>query len=95
MNRVLLSYVPHMLRDHLMTRGGAMAVIAAVFVLPLVVTLAQVTDVTPEALHGQGVALTLGLTPFLTLVATYGLVGHDFRLGSYRSLFSKPISVPL
>ena len=88
MNRVLLSYVPHMLRDHLMTRGGAMAVIAAVFVLPLVVTLAQVTDVTPEALHGQGVALTLGLTPFLTLVATYGLVGHDFRPGSYRSLFS-------
>ena len=95
MNRVLVSYIPHMLRDHLMTRGGAMAVIVALFVLPLVLTLAQVTDATPEALRSQGVALTLGVTPFLTLVATFGLVGNDFRLGSYRPMFSKPISVPL
>ena len=47
MNRVLLAYAPHMLRDYLMTRGGAMALVAAVFVLPLVLTLAQATEVPP------------------------------------------------
>ena len=95
MNRVLVSYVPHMLRDYLMTRGGAMASVAVVFVLPLVLTLAQETDATPEALHSQGVALTLLITPFLALIATYGLLGQDFRLGFYRPLFAKPISVPV
>jgi len=96
MNRVLLAYAPHMLRDYLMTRGGAMAVVAAVFVLPLVLTLAQATEVPPpEVTHSQGVGLLLALTPFLALIASYGLIGQDFRLGFFRPLFAKPISVPL
>ncbi len=96
MNRVLLAYAPHMLRDYLMTRGGAMAVVAAVFVLPLVLTFAQATEAPPpEVMHSQGVGLLLALTPFLTLIATYGLIGQDFRLGFFRPLFAKPISVPL
>ena len=32
MNRVLVSYAPHMLRDQLLTRGAAMLVVAAVFI---------------------------------------------------------------
>ena len=95
MNRVLASYLPHMLRDYLMTRGGAMAIVGAVFILPFVLALGQTSNATPEALHAQGVGLVLGLTPFLALIATYGLIGQDFRLGFYRPLFAKPISVPL
>ena len=95
MNRVLVSYVPYMMRDYVMTRGSAMAVVAALFLLPQLLVLALTTDTPPDVLRGQGVALTLVLTPFLTLIATYGLLGQDFRLGFYRPLFAKPISVPL
>ena len=32
---------------------------------------------------------------FLTLISVYGMAGHDFRSGSYRVLFSRPVSVPV
>ncbi len=95
MIRILISYTPHMLRDYLMTRGGAMAVVAAVFIGPLLLTLAQATDVTAEQMGRQAAQVIIALTPFLALIATYGLIGQDFRLGYYRPMFSKPISVPL
>lgn len=95
MNRILISYVPHMLRDYLMTRGGAMAIVAAVFVGPLLLSFAQATDVTAEQMSRQAAQVIISLTPFLALIATYGLIGQDFRLGYYRPMFSKPISVSL
>jgi ABC-type transport system involved in multi-copper enzyme maturation permease subunit len=95
MSRILMSYAPHMLRDYLVTRGGAMAVVAAVFVGPLLLAFRDLIDPDPEQLIGQARSVITSLTPFLTLIAAYGLIGQDFRQGYYRPMFAKPISVPL
>jgi len=92
--RVLVAYFPHMLRDYLMTRGSTMLVVAFVFMGPLLIAFAN-SNATLEELRVQVLQVDLTLTTFLALVATYGLIGQDFRLGYYRSLFAKTLSVPL
>ena len=52
-------------------------------------------DTHMQAARNQAQQLILTVTPFLALIAAYGLAGQDFRLGYYRALFSKPISVPM
>lgn len=95
MNRILVSFAPHMFRDYLVTRGGGMAAIAAVFVGPTLLGFAQVAEPNAEQMHIQAVQLMGMITPFLTLIAVYGLIGQDFREGFYRPMFAKPVSVPL
>lgn len=51
-NRVLIAYFPHMLRDFLVTRGGAMLVVAFVFMGPLLIAFAN-SNMTPEQLRSQ------------------------------------------
>lgn len=90
-----MAYVPHMLRDQLLTRGGAMLVVAAVFIAPLMLALPQSDQMTAEQMRSQSIQVMLSLSAFMTLIATYGLIGQDFRLGFYRPMFAKPVSVPL
>lgn len=94
MNRILVSYAPLMWRDYVMTRGGAMAIVAAVFIGPMLLGFAQNPDMTPDQMRRGAVGIIIAVTPFLTLIATYGLIGQDFRLGFFRPMFAKPISVP-
>ncbi len=94
MNRILVSYAPYMFRDYLLTRGGAMAVVAAVFIGPMLLGFAEAPNLDAEQMARQTGQVLVGLTPFLTLIATYGLIGQDFRQGFYRPMFAKPISVP-
>ena len=94
MNRILVSYAPLMWRDYLMTRGGAMAIVAAVFIGPMLLGFAQNPDMLADQMRATAVQVIITLAPLLTLIATYGLVGQDFRLGFFRPMFAKPISVP-
>jgi hypothetical protein len=95
-NRALLSYLPLMFRDYLLTRGGAMLVVSIVFVGPILIAFGSTNvEMTPEQMSGQAIGVIQAVSTFLTLIATYGLIGQDFRLGYYRSLFAKPLSSPL
>lgn len=95
MNRPLVSYLPLMFRDYLLTRGGAMVVVAIVFIAPILLTFGANPAMTPEQMNGQAIGVMKAVSPFLTLIAMYGLIGQDFRLGYYRSIFAKPVSSPL
>ena len=94
--QALISYLPLLLRDYLLTRGGAMVVVSLVFIGPLLIAFSTATTPPPpEQMSRQAIQVMLSLTTFLTLVGTYGLIGQDFRLGYYRSYFAKPVPVPL
>ena len=89
MTATLLQYSPRQLRDMLLTRGAAMLVIAVVFSLPIFM------GAVPIAQRGAAAVLdgTLrAMSPFLVMVATYGIIGEDVRRGYFRFLFAKPIS---
>ena len=89
MTATLLQYSPRQLRDTLLTRGAAMLVIAVVFSLPILMGAVRIPP--------SGAALLLdgtlnAMSPFLAMVATYGIIGEDVRRGYFRFLFAKPIS---
>ena len=86
---VLLRYFPRHLADHLITRGIVMFLIGAVMLLPFLLVPDGETAMSGAELVRQSLS---GITPFLTLVATYGIVEQDVRHGYYRFLFSKPVS---
>ena len=89
MTATLLQYSPRQLRDMLLTRGAAMLVIAVVFSLPILM------GAVPIPQSGAAAVLDGTLTamsPFLVMVATYGIIGEDVRRGYFRFLFAKPIS---
>jgi hypothetical protein len=89
MTATLLQYSPRQLRDTLLTRGAAMSVIAVVFSLPILMVAVRIPP------NGAAVLLdgTLSaMSPFLVMVATYGIIGEDVRRGYFRFLFAKPIS---
>jgi len=77
-----------------MTRGGAMLIVAVVFMAPLLIAFST-SEMTPEQMRSQVLQINTTLTAFLALIACYGLIGQDFRLGYYRSLFAKALSVPM
>lgn len=86
---VLLRYLPRHLADHLLTRGAVMVVVGIVFLLPF---LLGAEGVPRGAASRRMLEQSLGnVAPFLTLIATYGIVGADIRHGYYRFLFSKPL----
>ncbi len=89
MTATLPQYFPRQLRDMLLTRGAAMLVIAVVFTLPILMGAVRIPP------NGAAVLLdgTLSaMSPFLVMVATYGIIGEDVRRGYFRFLFAKPIS---
>ncbi len=86
---ILLRYFPRQLRDLLLTRGAAMLVVGVVFSLPLWLAQTAIPEANAQAVLRQTLE---GMTLFLTMIATYGIVGEDVRRGYYRFLFSKPIS---
>jgi hypothetical protein len=92
MKRPLVSYLPYMFRDYLITRGAAMAITSLVFVVPAMMTF-RAMKLTPERMRIEVFSMLGSMTVFVALVAVYGLLGQDFRLGYSRALFSKPISV--
>ncbi len=88
--KLLLAYFPRQLRDIVLTRGTAMLIVAVMMSLPLLlgaVPIREVADV--GALLGSTLQYT---SVFLTMVATYSIVGEDVRRGYFRFLFSKPIN---
>ena len=85
----LLRYVPRHLADHLLTRGAAMLVIGVVMLLPFLLAPTPEGGAPIEQILRQGLH---GVSPFLTLVATYGIIDQDVRHGYYRFLLAKPIS---
>lgn len=83
-----VAYFSRQWRDHLVTRGPAMLFVATFFGLDAL--LGHNND--PGFLR---LALSRALTqmsPFLVMIATYGIIGSDARQGHFRLLFSKPIS---
>ena len=88
--KLLLAYFPRQLRDVVLTRGAAMLIIAVMMSLPLLlggIPIGEGADV--GALLGDTLQ---GTAVFLTMVATYGIIGEDVRRGYSRFLFSKPIN---
>jgi hypothetical protein len=88
---VVVRYLPRQLADQLLTRGAAMLVVGIVILLPFLLR------VDGGALQGEQlrvlfVASIGNVTTFLTLIATYGIVGQDIRQGYYRFVLSKPLS---
>ncbi len=92
MKRPLVSFLPYMFRDYLITRGAAMAITSLIFVVPAMMTF-RAMKMAPEKMQPEVISVLGTMTVFVTLVAVYGLLGQDFRLGYARALFSKPISV--
>lgn len=86
---VLLKYFPRQLRDMLLTRGAAMLVVGVIFSLPVWLSRSNTADVDFSQLLGVSM---MAMAPLMTLVATYGIIGEDFRRGYYRFLFAKPIN---
>jgi hypothetical protein len=86
-----LRFFPRQLRDMLFTRGAAMLVIVAVLVLPVLLIdfAARPGEVDWKAILSSNLG---DMTLFLTMVATYGIIGEDVRRGYFRFLFCKPIS---
>ena len=75
---ILLKYFPRQLRDMVLTRGAAMLVIGVVFSLPPWLARPNVPDLDLSQLLASSM---IGMASLLTLVATYGIVGEDFRRG--------------
>ncbi|MCH7474977.1 MAG: hypothetical protein IIA27_09925 [Gemmatimonadetes bacterium] len=95
MTATLPQYFPRQLRDMLLTRGAAMLVIGVVFSLPILMGALRISQ--SGAIPQSGAAALLdgslrGTSPFLVMVATYGIIGEDVRRGYFRFLFAKPIS---
>lgn len=86
-----LRFFPRQLRDTLLTRGAAMLVIATLLLLPPLLTDFSGRPVAPDWKQILGRTLEES-TLFLTLVATYGIIGEDVRRGYFRLVFSKPVS---
>lgn len=84
-----LAYFPRQLRDHLVTRGAAMLIIATMISLP-----SLLTDYGPVQMDWRVVlsGTINAMVAFLIMVATYSVIGEDMRRGHFRLLFSKPIS---
>lgn len=90
MTATLPQYFPRQLRDMLLTRGAAMLVIALMVVLPILIQGVRIAaGVDPGTLLDGSLR---GTSPFLVMVATYGIIGEDVRRGYFRFLFAKPIS---
>lgn len=84
------AYFSRQLRDMLLTRGAAMLVIAALLMLPVLLTdFSRTRNPDYEAMLASTIN---GMMAFLIMVATYGIVGEDVRRGYFRLLFSKAIS---
>lgn len=90
--RTLLAFTPLMLRDFLLTRGAAMVVVLLTFLLPPLLFDDRVR--TPLQHRAMALSTLQAVSVFLTLIAAYGTAGQDFRSGSFRVLFSRPVSVP-
>ena len=89
MTATLLQYSPRQLRDILLTRGAAMLVIGVVFSLPILMGAVRIPPNGPAVLLDGTLS---AMSPFLVMVATYGIIGEDVRRGYFRFLFAKPIS---
>ena len=88
--KLLLAYFPRQLRDIVLTRGTAMLIIAVMMSLPLLLGAFPIGE---GADVGVQLGNTLqGMAVFLTMVATYSIIGEDVRRGYFRFLFSKPIN---
>ncbi|MCH7874654.1 MAG: hypothetical protein IH965_05080 [Gemmatimonadetes bacterium] len=88
----ILRYFPRLLADYLARRGAAMLLVGVVLMLPVMVAARKAAggeEFDPTVLLSQGLRNTAQL---LILVASYGLIGHDFRTGFYRFVFVKPLS---
>lgn len=88
---VVLRYLPRHLADHLLTRGAAMFVVGTVLLLPVLLG-AEGAGVEPAAAGALLISAIGNVTLFLTLIALYGVVGRDIRMGYYRLLFCRPLS---
>lgn len=86
-----LAYFSRQLRDMLLTRGAAMLVIAALLLLPTLLTDYSHLTGEPDFTNMLGNTIN-GMSAFLIMVATYGVIGEDARRGYFRLLFSKAIS---
>lgn len=86
---MLLKYFPRQLRDMLLTRGAAMLVVGVIFSLPAWLVEGAVANADAAAVLRGSLS---GMSAFLTLIATYSIIGEDVRRGYYRFLFAKPIS---
>lgn len=86
-----LRFFPLQWRDHLISRGAAMAIVGFVLMLPIIGT-AHVTHAAADQMGAMFTGYLRGTAPLLALVAAYGVVGQDMRQGYYRFLFSKPVS---
>ncbi len=88
----ILRYFPQLLADYLARRGAAILLVGVVLMLPVMVAARQAAggeEFDPTVLLNQGLHNT---APLLVLVASYGLIGQDFRMGFYRFVFVKPLS---
>jgi hypothetical protein len=86
-----LAYFSRQLRDLLLTRGAAMLAIAALLLLPALLSDYSHLAGEPDFTSILGNAIN-GMSAFLIMVATYGVIGEDARRGYFRLLFSKAVS---
>lgn len=87
--KTLARYFPVLLRDVLLTRGAAMAFVLLTFLLPPLFL--GDPEPPPEMKARMVVGVVRGTVVFLTLVGTFGVAGQDFRSGSFRVLFARPV----